>query len=128
MQASSCPPVLPQLALEVMVNPPSPGDPSYKTYTRVNGKSLLWHFTYTKIFTSAAFSLVYFLRGFDAFTPGNHRLSFYLNRRRFFILRQLCPRMLSVLMSSWMIYQGSNASQWWQESFFISVCIYRLRW
>ncbi|XP_037626181.1 alanine aminotransferase 2-like [Sebastes umbrosus] len=28
------PPVLPQLALEVMVNPPTPGDPSYKTYSQ----------------------------------------------------------------------------------------------
>ncbi|XP_044056151.1 alanine aminotransferase 2-like [Siniperca chuatsi] len=34
MQATSSPPVLPQLALEVMVNPPSPGHPSYKTYTQ----------------------------------------------------------------------------------------------
>ncbi|XP_035508693.1 alanine aminotransferase 2-like [Morone saxatilis] len=34
MQGSSSPPVLPQLALEVMVNPPSPGDPSYETYTQ----------------------------------------------------------------------------------------------
>ncbi|XP_070765661.1 alanine aminotransferase 2-like [Enoplosus armatus] len=34
MQATSSPPVLPQLALEVMVNPPSPGDVSYKTYTQ----------------------------------------------------------------------------------------------
>ncbi|XP_010777257.1 alanine aminotransferase 2-like, partial [Notothenia coriiceps] len=33
-QAPSSPPVLPQLALEVMVNPPTPGDPSYKTYSQ----------------------------------------------------------------------------------------------
>lgn len=35
MMASSSPPVLPQLALEVMVNPPSPGDPSYEIYKKV---------------------------------------------------------------------------------------------
>uniref|UniRef100_A0A3Q3WUQ4 alanine transaminase n=1 Tax=Mola mola TaxID=94237 RepID=A0A3Q3WUQ4_MOLML len=35
MQATSTPPVLPQLALEVMVNPPSLGDPSYETYTNI---------------------------------------------------------------------------------------------
>ncbi|XP_032382098.1 alanine aminotransferase 2 [Etheostoma spectabile] len=34
MQDSSSPPVLPQLALEIMVNPPTPGQPSYKTYTQ----------------------------------------------------------------------------------------------
>ncbi|XP_074523939.1 alanine aminotransferase 2-like [Halichoeres trimaculatus] len=34
MQASRSPPVLPQLALELMVNPPSPGDPSYQTYAQ----------------------------------------------------------------------------------------------
>ncbi|XP_070817611.1 alanine aminotransferase 2-like [Chaetodon trifascialis] len=34
MQATSSPPVLPQLCLEVMVNPPSAGDPSYETYTK----------------------------------------------------------------------------------------------
>ncbi|XP_029285433.1 alanine aminotransferase 2-like [Cottoperca gobio] len=34
MHASSSPPVLSQLALEVMVNPPTPGDPSYKTYSQ----------------------------------------------------------------------------------------------
>ncbi|KAJ4922797.1 hypothetical protein JOQ06_021301 [Pogonophryne albipinna] len=33
-QAPSSPPVLPQLALEVMVNPPTPEDPSYKTYSQ----------------------------------------------------------------------------------------------
>ncbi|XP_041791153.1 alanine aminotransferase 2-like [Chelmon rostratus] len=33
MQATSSPPVLPQLCLEIMVNPPSPGDPSYETHT-----------------------------------------------------------------------------------------------
>nr|XP_046248507.1 alanine aminotransferase 2-like isoform X2 [Scatophagus argus] len=32
MQATSSPPILPQLALDVMVSPPSPGDPSYETY------------------------------------------------------------------------------------------------
>ena len=42
MQATSTPPVLPQLALEVMVNPPSPGDPSYETYTNV-GRECLWN-------------------------------------------------------------------------------------
>lgn len=35
MQATSSPPVLPQLALEVMVNPPTPGDCSYETYKQV---------------------------------------------------------------------------------------------
>lgn len=35
MQAPSSPPVLPQLALEIMVNPPAPGDPSYTKYTQV---------------------------------------------------------------------------------------------
>lgn len=40
MQATSTPPVLPQLALEVMVNPPSPGDPSYETYTNVGRECL----------------------------------------------------------------------------------------
>lgn len=39
MQATSTPPVLPQLALEVMVNPPSPGDPSFELNTKVWGKS-----------------------------------------------------------------------------------------
>uniref|UniRef100_A0A3Q3B0N3 alanine transaminase n=2 Tax=Kryptolebias marmoratus TaxID=37003 RepID=A0A3Q3B0N3_KRYMA len=34
MQAPSSPPILPQLALEVMVNPPAPGDPSEKEYTQ----------------------------------------------------------------------------------------------
>ncbi|XP_070688408.1 alanine aminotransferase 2-like [Pempheris klunzingeri] len=34
MQATSSPPVLPQLALEVMVNPPTPGQRSYKTYAQ----------------------------------------------------------------------------------------------
>ncbi|XP_063748301.1 alanine aminotransferase 2-like isoform X2 [Eleginops maclovinus] len=34
LQASSSPPVFPQLALEVMVNPPKPEDPSYKTYSQ----------------------------------------------------------------------------------------------
>ncbi|KAK1897189.1 Alanine aminotransferase 2 [Dissostichus eleginoides] len=34
-QAPSSPPVLPQLALEVMVNPPTPEDPSYKTYSQM---------------------------------------------------------------------------------------------
>lgn len=49
MQATSTPPVLPQLALEVMVNPPSLGDPSYETYTNVGRKFLrnckrnVWH-------------------------------------------------------------------------------------
>uniref|UniRef100_A0A8C9XYM1 alanine transaminase n=1 Tax=Sander lucioperca TaxID=283035 RepID=A0A8C9XYM1_SANLU len=37
MQDSSSPPVLPQLALEIMVNPPTPGQPSYKMYSQ--GKS-----------------------------------------------------------------------------------------
>ncbi|XP_013855877.1 alanine aminotransferase 2 [Austrofundulus limnaeus] len=34
MQAPSSPPVLPQLALELMLNPPAPGDPSHKKYTQ----------------------------------------------------------------------------------------------
>ncbi|XP_031138343.1 alanine aminotransferase 2-like [Sander lucioperca] len=34
MQDSSSPPVLPQLALEIMVNPPTPGQPSYKMYSQ----------------------------------------------------------------------------------------------
>ncbi|MED6245640.1 hypothetical protein ATANTOWER_005958 [Ataeniobius toweri] len=34
MQAPCSPPVLPQLALEIMVNPPSPGDASYELYTQ----------------------------------------------------------------------------------------------
>ncbi|XP_068581172.1 alanine aminotransferase 2-like [Cebidichthys violaceus] len=34
MQAPSSPSVVPQLALEVMVNPPTPGDPSYETYSQ----------------------------------------------------------------------------------------------
>lgn len=37
MQDSSSPPVLPQLALEIMVNPPTPGQPSYKMYSQVGG-------------------------------------------------------------------------------------------
>lgn len=40
MQATSSPPVLPQLCLEIMVNPPSPGDPSYETHTEVRAKSV----------------------------------------------------------------------------------------
>lgn len=39
IQATSSPPVLPQLALEVMVNPPSPESLSYRTYTQVRGQS-----------------------------------------------------------------------------------------
>lgn len=35
MQATSSPPVLPQLALEVLVNPPSPGDPSFELNAKV---------------------------------------------------------------------------------------------
>ncbi|XP_034035228.1 alanine aminotransferase 2-like [Thalassophryne amazonica] len=31
-QGLSSPPVLPQLVLELMANPPTPGDPSYETY------------------------------------------------------------------------------------------------
>uniref|UniRef100_A0A3Q3M986 alanine transaminase n=1 Tax=Mastacembelus armatus TaxID=205130 RepID=A0A3Q3M986_9TELE len=34
MQGPFSPPVLPQLALDIMVNPPTPGDPSYKTYAQ----------------------------------------------------------------------------------------------
>uniref|UniRef100_A0A3B3WFM3 alanine transaminase n=1 Tax=Poecilia mexicana TaxID=48701 RepID=A0A3B3WFM3_9TELE len=34
MQGPSSPPVLPQLALEIMVNPPSPGDASYEVFTQ----------------------------------------------------------------------------------------------
>ncbi|XP_041647287.1 alanine aminotransferase 1-like [Cheilinus undulatus] len=34
MQATSSPPVLPQLAMELMVNPPEPGDLSYQTYAQ----------------------------------------------------------------------------------------------
>lgn len=34
----SSPPVLPQLALDMMVNPPTPGDCSYETYTQVRQK------------------------------------------------------------------------------------------
>ncbi|KAM9358436.1 uncharacterized protein ABDE67_003935 [Symphorus nematophorus] len=34
IQATCSPPIIPQLVLEVMVNPPSPGDPSYETYTQ----------------------------------------------------------------------------------------------
>ncbi|KAM4740051.1 alanine aminotransferase 2-like [Anableps anableps] len=34
MQAPCSPPVLPQLALELMVNPPSPGDASYEVFTQ----------------------------------------------------------------------------------------------
>ncbi|XP_073331844.1 alanine aminotransferase 2-like [Pagrus major] len=34
IQRTSSPPTTSQLALEAMVNPPSPGDPSYETYTR----------------------------------------------------------------------------------------------
>lgn len=30
-----CAPVIGQLALDIMVNPPKPGDPSYDTYTQV---------------------------------------------------------------------------------------------
>lgn len=33
-------PVIGQLALELMINPPEPGDPSYDTYTRVKKKNL----------------------------------------------------------------------------------------
>lgn len=35
MQAPYSPPVLPQLALEIMVNPPSPGDHSHEVYSQV---------------------------------------------------------------------------------------------
>lgn len=35
MQGPCSPPVLPQLALEIMVNPPSPGDASYEVFTQV---------------------------------------------------------------------------------------------
>uniref|UniRef100_A0A3Q2C6G9 alanine transaminase n=1 Tax=Cyprinodon variegatus TaxID=28743 RepID=A0A3Q2C6G9_CYPVA len=35
MQAPYSPPVLPQLALEIMVNPPSPGDDSHEVYSQV---------------------------------------------------------------------------------------------
>uniref|UniRef100_A0A3B5L6V5 alanine transaminase n=1 Tax=Xiphophorus couchianus TaxID=32473 RepID=A0A3B5L6V5_9TELE len=34
MQGPCSPPVLPQLALEIMVNPPSPGDASYEVFTQ----------------------------------------------------------------------------------------------
>lgn len=39
LQAPSSPAVLPQLALEVLVNPPTPGDPSYEIYKKVSGES-----------------------------------------------------------------------------------------
>lgn len=39
LQAPSSPPVLPQLTMEVMVNPPAPGDPSYEKYKQVSGES-----------------------------------------------------------------------------------------
>lgn len=39
LQAPSSPAVLPQLATEVMVNPPTPGDPSYEIYKKVSGES-----------------------------------------------------------------------------------------
>lgn len=35
IQCSKSPHTICQLALEAMVNPPSPGDPSYETYTQV---------------------------------------------------------------------------------------------
>lgn len=38
MQALSSPPVLPQLALEIMLNPPAPGDPSNEAYTQVHNR------------------------------------------------------------------------------------------
>lgn len=39
LQAPSSPAVLPQLTMEVMVNPPKPGDPSYEIYKKVSGES-----------------------------------------------------------------------------------------
>lgn len=39
LQAPSSPAVLPQLTMEVMVNPPTPGDPSYEIYKKVSGES-----------------------------------------------------------------------------------------
>lgn len=37
IQATSSPPIVPQLALEVMVNPPTPEGPSHQTYSQVRG-------------------------------------------------------------------------------------------
>lgn len=50
MQATSSPPVLPQLTLEAMVNRPTPGDLSHKTYAQVrrrrkihiSSKRIIW--------------------------------------------------------------------------------------
>uniref|UniRef100_A0A3B4APS7 alanine transaminase n=1 Tax=Periophthalmus magnuspinnatus TaxID=409849 RepID=A0A3B4APS7_9GOBI len=52
------PPVLPQPALEVMINPPTPGEPSYPTYKQVKTCSGLWNVTSTMLLShNNAFNL-----------------------------------------------------------------------
>lgn len=49
-----CPPVIGQIALDVMADPPRPGEPSYSLYTQVRDKTTEAHF-YHEINNSLCF-------------------------------------------------------------------------